>query len=356
MQKVGIDKFFASLFETLRKEAKANRELEYSEGAVGITALIQCPLKAYYRQKYPDVTAESLEIDEGFLFEKTVKEALVKKYGDRVIPEDVVEYEYNEVKVEGHVDVVVNGNSTVLGLELKHMKFTPAVGLEEKDVITGEEAYRVAIPEHYVLQAKIQKYLLQRKYDKPVEHYLLVKTLVRLKDNRLKKVYVLRETREEMTEEELNGLIERFKTDPTPRYPWECRYCVYAQCGICEGREYEKKEVSLPESISAEVAEAIREYVETKQKLLSLEEFLKKALTSSLQIKLNGRKRTIGWVEREKRQWNVEAVAETLKEDALSFLTVKPRKAQELEKALAERGVDPDTVRTLEVVREWRGL
>jgi len=45
---------FVEVVERLRERASEGRELEYSEGAVGITSLLYCPKKWEFRQKFPE--------------------------------------------------------------------------------------------------------------------------------------------------------------------------------------------------------------------------------------------------------------------------------------------------------------
>ena len=242
-----FEKVFASLIQKLREQARGERSLSYSEGAVGITSLLACPLKAELRKKYPDLRMEALEIDDGFLFEREVKDSLKALYPKRAKDEFTVAYETRGQKIEGHVDVVIEGKEKVLGLELKHTRFLyHNLQNEPEEIISGDDAYRVAVPEHYITQAAIQKALLQKQFqNKEVVHYLFIKSMIPVNGRGFKKAYVIRETKERFPLEELDALIDQFLNDKSPRYSWECEYCIYHEAGVCETRPWNGKTEKL---------------------------------------------------------------------------------------------------------------
>ena len=346
------------IIPAIRKLGAENRpELKYPEGAIGLTSLLYCPLKAEYRAKYPELEQEALEIDEGFLWEWQVHTALSQKYGKKAIAREVeITTEVGKKKVTGHIDIVIEGKKAILALELKCMKFvslTPeGVRLVEEgqDVVFG----KAILPEHYVLQGKIQKLLLEANYSKPVHLFILVKSMTRIK-GKFKKVIVVHPIREAAKPEELSKLISDFESVKEPRYPWECHLCVYAQ--VCSHREkFLKSSKQQGEKISEETKRIIEEYIEIIEKKKTLEDCLKTVLQGEVEVEVAGRKRRIGWRERPVHRWNVETIVDYLGEKALPFLQVNGRKAGQLEEALLEAGVPLEEVRETEIKREFKGL
>jgi len=229
------------LVEELRKRIEEERgELIYGRG-VGITSLLYCPLKWEYRQKYPDIRVQNAEIDDGFTFELAMKRILRDLYGDRFVEEKELIYELNGFTIQGHLDGFIEEEDRVIGLEFKHTKFMKILDLPEDlelddlDVIVASEIpITLDVPEHYLTQAKIQRFILEKTTDKPVEHYLIVKTTLQRKNGskRMKKAYIQIAVNTAIQEGELTAMIERFQKVKEPRFSWECRYCPFS--GVCE--------------------------------------------------------------------------------------------------------------------------
>ena len=348
------------LLQKMREQAVESRgAIEYPDGAYGITEILYCPRKAHLRRKYPEVRAEALEIDEGFRFEREIEEALTSLWGERIVREDTVEAKINGVKICGHVDFVIVGNRYIAGIEAKHTKFMyhnlADIDLNT-DIIAGEEAKNFAIPSNYILQARIQKTLLEKKYNKPVVHHIVAKTMVRLKNNALKKIIVFYPIEESLEDYELEAIVEDFK-NPIPRYSWECRYCIYKKEGLCEGsREFKEKSTEKQETeLPAEIQEALDKYLEYYRKLKDIDAYLKKALDGQ-NIQLEGVRKKVGWITRTKFTWNVDRVFQILGKDAVRFFSVNWRKQNELYELLKEKNAIGEDVVIEEVVREWKGL
>ena len=357
---------FKQIIGEISRKAKEGRNLEYPEGSIGITSLIYCPLKAQFREEHPEIDADSLEIDDGFYFEKEVKEALLSLWGDkRVKLEDDLPYQSSKgLNINGHLDIALIGKKKVVGLELKNMKLAyhnlpyDSVPEDAKFIADPELVKRISIPENYILQAKIQKYLLEKKYSpKPVEHYLFIKTMVKLNGSGLKKVFIIRKTEESITREELEALIQNFMEDKNPRYPWECGFCPYKKAGICEGKEITETAKVPTEELPEAVQEALSEYLLLNSRIRDLEDYLKKELKGrSVEVTNgSGRPKTIGYLERTKYDWDLRKVFQLLGENVLDFVTVNWRKREDLEMLLAER-VALSEVRSTRKVLEWKGL
>jgi len=219
-----------SVIEEIRKKMEKERgELIYSKG-IGITSLIYCPLKWEYRQKYPNLKIEKVEIDDGFSWELLVKEGLKAKYGPTAIEEEkILTYEIDSFCIEGHLDIYVKPEKT--GIEVKHTKLTLVnfpVDSNMKDIIdaTHPLAEKIPISEHYLLQAKIELFILRKEISDATLR-LWVKTTLKGSNRKHKKVVFEKLITEPATEEEVKNLIQRFKSDKSPRFPWECKYCPY---------------------------------------------------------------------------------------------------------------------------------
>ena len=285
----------------IKEKAKEGRELEYSEGAVGITALLYCPIKHELRQKHPEVQADAVEIDDGYVWEQQVKGVLEELFGKSFEEEKVLELEVEGLKIEGHLDTFVEFEDRVVGIELKAPKWIPLKAFPPEEEIKGNllidrEHKYAKVNDIYVLQARIQKYLLQRLYpDKKVEQYIFLKGMAEWKRWR-KKLYVVYPVYEAVSEEELKELVRKFKEDKSPRFPTECEsYCEYYRQGLCKGREFKFEGAKDLSEIDGEIKELLKEYRTLEGELKTVEAQLKKKIKGSIRV---GNK-VIGWVERE---------------------------------------------------------
>jgi len=332
----------------LIKEDARREKPEYTEGTVGITALLYCPIKWELRKKYPEVEANSVEIDDGFLWEKQVKEAvkkLARAKNARFEEEKVLSGEVEGLKIEGHLDVFMETEEEVIGIEIKSPKLIILKRIpEEKEIEEGifyDEKQEAMISQTYILQAKIQKYFLEREFpDKKVSQYLFLKGLCK-KGSWTKKMYVVRPIRESISEEEMKRIVKEFLTNKTPRFEGECTgYCEFFRKGLCEGKEHEGEKQADRETL-----ELLKHYYSLKEEMKRIEGELKKRIS---RLKLGNRE--VGWIEREKVELNVRKILEKLPpEEAENYLTVKWNRKEELVEKLGE-----EVVLKREKVKEFR--
>lgn len=329
------------------------RELEYREGAYGITELLSCPIKAEIRRELKEsgveLEVESQEIEDGFLYENLVKLALASLYGSKFTPEKLLSYDLEvdgEVfKIDGHLDCFIELEDRVIGIEVKNTTLT----FDNKT--TGKPSQLVILPPNdrssininyrYYLQAKIQRHLLEKLYpDKRVETYLLVKTQLRTK-YRLGKTTIVLPVTESITEEELINLCRLFKTERKPRAPWECSLCIYKEKGYCTGHKETATARELVEDRSEQVEELLCRRKELLSELKQVEEQLKKLISGELLW--NGQK--VGWVKTVSYTYDLPKLSKLLKAKGLKaadYFQVKTAKIKELEKLL---GDEIETVR-----------
>ena len=353
-----MENVLRQLVETISLSTAENREITYSENAIGITALIFCPLKVEFRRSHPEIKSRSTEIDDGYLFEKQVKEAATRLFGKRTLIEPSIPYESRQnVRIEGHPDLLIIGKKKILVLECKAPNFLFSNISGAEDIIFCKNGQTVSIPPHYLLQSRIQKFLVQNYFtDKEVIHYIFAKALIR-RDAKFKKAYIFHETQTSATKEEMEYLIEKFLNEKSPRYPWECRYCPYREAGLCQGKDptpFETRQMEIP----TELKSLISSYAEAYQNLKEIEAALKDAFPTNthIEVDVNGRKKKIGWITKTKHTWDLKAILRTLKVEALSYLQIKPHASPFIEEALTQRGYNPDDFRKNENQVIWRGL
>ena len=311
------------LVDTIREKSKEGRELSYAEGAVGITALVHCPLKWELSKTY-DVEPTAVEIDDGFVWERQVKSALRELYGESFQEEKDLIYEIDGTLIHGHLDCFIELEDEVIGIELKAPKYILLKDIPQfiKDGLYEDEGL-VIHNSVYLTQAKIQRFIIGRLYPhKQVRQYLFYKSLAKHK-SWSQKLYVLSEVKESITEEELKELVRRFHEDKSPRYPNECTsYCVFYREGLCEGREYRLEEEKPQES----AFELLRYYRTLETELKQVETLLKKAVKGTL--KIGGRE--LGWVKREVVSFDVEKLLKKAGDKAHEYVYVKPSKKEEI--------------------------
>jgi len=344
------------------------RELEYREGAYGITELLSCPIKAEIRRKLQregiELPVESQEIEDGFLYENLFKIALKKLYGDKFIPEQTLSYDLelsdgSLFLIDGHLDCFLELEGKVVGIELKHTNLTINSNLidrpEQVIAVRERELRNYSIPYKYVLQSRIQKFLLEELYpEKEVEHYLVVKTQLKTK-NKLGKTTIIVQIENSIAKEELVRIAEEFKNNPAPRAGWECSYCSYKTHGYCNGAEV-KGVAELEQDTTNKVAELLarrKELLDKNRELLAeiktVEEQIRKLVKGAVEI--NGQK--VGWVEQVYYTYDLPALSKLLKEEglkAVDYFQLKSAKVKELEKLLGDK---IETVRKKQVRRKF---
>ena len=332
---------FEKVVSLIREKTKEGRELIYHEGEVGVTSLLACPIKHELRQRYPDITPEAVEIDDGYVWEQQVKEALKELYKDAFKEELELPYECMGVKIRGHLDCVLFFEDRVVGIELKSPRELYLREFPEEGVFLYDEEGLVKNNPLYYLQAKVQKYLLSKIYpDKDIQQYLFYKAPAR-RGARVKKLYVVVPIKEDLTDEEFEELVRKFKEDRRPRWKGECEhYCPYYGV-VCEG-----KEVSFSDGeVSEEVKKLLKEYRALQGELKNIELTLKKLVKGSFKVG----DRQLGWVEREVVEIDLEEVIKRLGKEAKDYLQVKWNKKGELIEKLGE-----EVVKERRKERVWR--
>jgi len=342
------------LFKEVSEEGAAleERELSYYENSFGITEIISCPVKAELRRKGIEPKVEKFEIADGFIFETIVKFLFLKIFGkEKVEFEKLLDYELTlsngeKFYINGHLDVFIDYNiKTKIGVEIKntvlHFDNKTFGAPDPVIVLDPEDIKRVNISPKYILQARIQRFILERLYpDSNIEQYLLIKTNLRTK-TKLGKSLVLYPIVESISEQQLKQICERFYFERKPRAVWECKVCAYKDEGYCNGIEITENDNSLTlddyNQMNIEtIEELINKREELRKEIKSIEDEIKKRVNGNLKI---GNK-VIGWVEEEKEKILPDALNRILKEKGIKnraqFFQVNYRKIPELRKLLGD--------------------
>ncbi len=231
------------------------------------------------------------------------------------------------------MDTFVELEDRVIGIELKAPKWIPLKAFIPEDKLQGnllidENQEYVKVNDIYVLQAKIQRYLLEKMYpDKKVEEYIFLKGMAEFKRWR-KKLYIVYPVYESVTEEDLKELVMKFKEAKGPRSPTECEsYCEYYRRGLCEGKEFSFGETKDLSEADEEVRELLKEYRTLEGELKNIESQLKRKLKGCIKI---GSKE-IGWVEKEVTVLDEEKIIQLLDVHELpEYFQLNWRKKKEL--------------------------
>jgi len=343
--------------EINRVAVQTRGNLEYRENAYGITELLYCPLKAKFRRLYPEISAtaseESPAIARGFLFENAVKQALKNIFGEEnVLSDTEITLQYDlkidekEFLIDGHPDIIVRIDDRTLALiEVKsvNMLFDNQRMKPENLIITTPEESRITISESYILQAKVQKYLAKKIFDKEIESYLFIQAMVK-GTRRTNASYVVVPINLEMTDEEFESLVREFLNNPTPRYTWECNYCPYRKEGICEGSK-EFKQIKGSKISVEELYQLLKRREELKTELQTLEDSIKKVIGT---IEIDGKE--YGWYKKTTYKWDYPALSRVLKKYGRSitdFIQINWRKEPELVAFLEEKGEIENAVKEI---------
>jgi len=334
---------FRKVAEEIAKIGREKRgELPYREGAIGITTLLYCPRKLGFRLKGIEVKTESPAIDRGFIIEDAVKEAVKRVFGeDKVIEEKTlsldIEVGNKKLKLDVHPDLTIEKEDEVVLVEIKAMNQLISRKLKpEPFVFINDSDKNYMIPENYIKQTAYQKYVAQKVYKKPVKAFLFIMTTLKAR-TKTSASYVIVEVQREISDEEFSKTVLDFIRDleadrPAPRYPWECYFCPYRREGYCEGTELPKEEQNGVDL--AELVSLLKEREETKAKLKSIEEEIKKIVDT---IRIGDE--TYGWVEEEKITFNLPKLSKVLKEKGLSilpYIQLNWRKRDELLEVLGD--------------------
>ena len=334
---------FEKVVSLIREKTKEGRELIYKDGEVGITSLLSCPLKVDFRKKYPDITSEAVEIDDGYVWEGQVKFALQELYGDAFREELELPYECMGVKIRGHLDCGLIFEDRVVGIELKSPRELFVRDLPEDTIFLYDDTNIVRNNPHYYTQAKVQKYLLSKLYpDKEVEQYLFYKAPAR-RGVKVRKLYVAVPIKEDMTDDEFKEIVWKFKEERVPRWKGECEYyCPYYKAGVCEG-----KDVRFQDTVISEEAKALlKEYRALQSELKNLEFTLKKLIKGSFRMG----ERELGWVEREVIDIDIRELLKKIEPEKVNdYLQVKWQKKKEIEEKYGD-----EVIKERRKERVWR--
>ncbi len=326
-----IKQAFKSVILDLKNSLKEKRELEYEEGSFGITSLLYCPLKTEFKNKYPQVEASSNAIDDGYIFENVIEPFLEKNFKGKVIKDASVSYQIDGFNITGHPDFVIEREDEVIVIEFKAPIFLKH-SLKEipEDEIIFDEEDRVHISSTYILQAQIQKKIVEEHYKKPVRQFLFIKSLLQL-NGKMQKVYVVKPVKESITEQKLREIVNRFLTDKSPRYSWECSYCIYKKEGICEGKQI------VEEKTHQELDEETISLLEERKKLFirlnEIENTLKGRING--QVKYNGK--DIGWVQTKVRKVDYKEAYKVLGEEIFDYLMLISSKRERFYSKIREK-------------------
>jgi len=318
---------FLPVIQNIANNVKKGRELHYSDDAIGITALLQCPLKTKLSKQFDiQLDATSVDIDDGYLWEQQVKSALKELFPDNFKDEFVLDYTIDDIKLEGHLDILLIFDRYVIGLELKAPRYLLLKRpITDKDIIDGTLVYGnnlVYMTDTYITQSKIQHYLLKKKFpDKTVYTYIFAKTLLVYSTN-MRKFYVVYDTNDTvLSDEEFKNIVESYKNNQGPTFAFECLSCRLFELGVCSGKQYEPQKQELKD-LDEQTLKLIEEYnqLETRKKLIEKE--LKKRIRGSVTV---NNKKTIGWIKKTQRKVDINKLFERAPKNELKqYVTIRP--------------------------------
>jgi CRISPR/Cas system-associated exonuclease Cas4 (RecB family) len=199
---------------------KAYRDLmlNRNDNTIHLTELLYCPYKRTLKQKYPDIQNINLDILEGYRFEEIIP---------RIFANCKISHNKTyKIKIDNEIiaftpDFVINDSTVIECKNTSYIYFTKAI--DDWLVIDNENI--AIIPKQYITQLML--YLTLLKLD---IGYLFILSNTRI-NNKLSKVLVIKEVKNQLTLEDVRNLIKAFKEDTRPRYEWECKYCqFYSVC------------------------------------------------------------------------------------------------------------------------------
>jgi len=322
--------------EVFNFEPIEERDLKYRDGAYGITEILQCPIKAQLRRKYEDeIEIKSNEITDGYIFEHLVKLVTVKLFGkenvtpEKVLPIDIQIDEDLTCKIDGHLDIFINlkEHDTIIGLELKSTVLQYNNNMFDKpDRIIFVEPNQIEeynINEKYILQAQIQRYILEQLYpDKYIEHYLFIKTQLKTR-MKLGKTYLVIPITKSIDRNHLYQICREFFYNITPRKHFECKYCIYKKNNLCEGINIQNENPIFKAKFREQYKyKLLEQYIELKKQLKQIEEELKFLFPKYEKYK---DKYSIGWVEEKIPDLNILIpILQNKKLNLNSYFELKP--------------------------------
>lgn len=324
------------IVEEFRKQFERDRRFLY------LHELLQCFEKSL-KEREEEPVLDTNEIIDGILTEE-----ILARYGNFERNKLVV----SDLEVEGktiafHADLWGNGFSA----EVKTPTFVyPKEKVPEEREVYGDLTI-FDIPEHYILQARAQAYILKRKHP-DWKHFLVIKTTTKVfvpVQNRIrfKKVWIVGEV-QPLSDREWNLLVEFYRQKKTPLWSWECRYCPFKDsCEIGKPGEEDFSDKEL-----AEIKGLYTKYLLLKEELENVERQLKRTL-SGRSVLLDSKE--IGYVTRLKASYDWERIKEVIPpEELLEFFQPDWRKYARLEEKLKEKGFNPEEFKTLKEVKVFK--
>jgi len=336
--------------EVLKEIATEKREVEYEKGAIGITRLLYCPIKADLSRKF-QIPIKAAAITRGFVFETAAKKAVKKLLPDWEIKEEPslkkeLEIAGETLKINGHPDLVALKEKECRIIEIKSVNSLSLTKEPKEDFLKLKES-EVFLPPYYLLQIRAQMALAKENFGvEDVSAYFLVEGLFEGGGKKRFGYALIEVESPPLTQEEISEIGRKFLKEPAPRWHWECLFCPFGPNGerICEGKEVvpllpnDKENAKIdPKKLSALRYLTARREVLSKE-LKEVENQIKALLKEPLV--LNGK--TYGWEEREALSFpNLIEISKVLKANGdtiAPYLQVKGAKTKELAEKLVSYG------------------
>ena len=349
-----LDNLSKSLSSTIFEEYQKleERDLKYEDGAIGITELLQCPIKAKLRREIEDqIEIKSNEITDGFIFEHLIKLILTKLFSRaRVKPEKELPLElyYNDedpenskCKINGHLDIFLDLTDTddniIVGLELKSTVLQHDNKIFDKPppllILDPNDYHRIDINHKYILQVQIQRYILEKLYpDKNIETYLFIKTQLRTK-YKIGKTFIVLPITESIDESLLKKLCEEFYNNPYPRFAYECKKCIYKEHGFCDGFD----NVENSSLYFLDNRQQIEKLLTRREELLKELEQIEQQLMKQVHKPFKYNNKFVGWID--EPVYDIEWIFKYLSSKDINpfeFLELKQSKLKKLKKIIPE--------------------
>lgn len=175
-----------------------------------VTDLIYCPLKHRYQKLYKELAISSSIIPTAILGEFT-------HYGVEKILIDI--FGTDKVKIEVECEKDINVDGVVYNVK---GRIDAVVGDYIIEIKTARSDVSIPIS-HHILQTRIYMWLMG--YQKAL---LLYVTASRIAE------YIIDKPASDVEVAEL--IRSTLSGVPAPRYPWECRYCIYSM--LCPSKKY----------------------------------------------------------------------------------------------------------------------
>jgi hypothetical protein len=275
---IGLIKKFLKIKRALNFNAMVNKEsiikaykdlvISRNDNSIHLTELLYCPYKKTLKQKYPDIQNINLDILEGYRFEELIP---------RIFANCKISHNKSyKIKIDNEIiaftpDFIINDNVVIECKNTSYIYFTKAI--DDWLIIDNENI--AIIPNQYITQLML--YLTLLKLD---TGYLFILSNTRI-NNKLSKVLVIKEVKNQLTLDDVKNLIKQFKEDIKPRYKWECKYCQFYN--VCDN-EFKFNSNSLNVNSENNLDNLIDEYVLARA---NVEEYKNKIKMLEYKIKQN---------------------------------------------------------------------